>query len=226
MVRDLVYLLRDGENEELRFSLRSVAANLPHRDVWLVGGGPGWPVGVGRIRVRQRGSKYENVMANLRAALSSPDVSDPFVLMCDDFFVVRPIDSVPVLHCGRLADRVARADASAKYQTTLTETLRLLRRLGHVDPLCYDLHVPMTVDKAGMSKALDASAGRRVLWQTVYGNVAGVGGSLAENVKVPVRRTTGALPVGPFWSTNDNSFASTEVGRRLRRAFVEPCRYE
>ncbi len=223
---DLVYLLRDGESEELRFSLRSVAANLPHGRVWLVGGGPAWPANVSRIRVRQRESKYENVIANLRAALDSPEVSDPFVLMCDDFFVVEQIDSVPVLHCGRLAERLVRDDASAKYQRAMTETLRLLRDLGHHDPLCYDLHTPMTVGKSGMVEALDAAAGRHVLWQTVYGNLTGAGGSLSANVKVPVRRSTDVLPAGPFWSTNDNSFAHTEIGRRIRAAFPERCRYE
>jgi hypothetical protein len=40
---DVVYVVRPGNrNEELRYSLRSIAAHLPHRRVWLAGFCPSW----------------------------------------------------------------------------------------------------------------------------------------------------------------------------------------
>ena len=39
---DVVYCVKDDpDNEELRYSLRSLK-NLPHQKVWIYGGGPKW----------------------------------------------------------------------------------------------------------------------------------------------------------------------------------------
>src|SRR5690606_41501940 len=41
----IVVPVREGPvNEQLRYALRSWTANLPHRQVWLVGGRPTWAV--------------------------------------------------------------------------------------------------------------------------------------------------------------------------------------
>ncbi len=38
---DIVYFVKESaQNEELRYSLRSVEKNFPHRNVWFVGGKP------------------------------------------------------------------------------------------------------------------------------------------------------------------------------------------
>jgi hypothetical protein len=59
---DLVYVVREGDrNNELRHSLRSVVANVPHRLVWIAGYKPGWVSDlVGYIPMAQRGTKWQN----------------------------------------------------------------------------------------------------------------------------------------------------------------------
>ena len=43
---DIVYNCRPGkQNEELRYSIRSVMENLPHDNLWVVGGKPEWYTG-------------------------------------------------------------------------------------------------------------------------------------------------------------------------------------
>lgn len=227
MPPDVVYIVRDGPNEELRYSLRSLI-NLPHGRVWIVGGGPDWLTGVGRIKVEQYRSKHENGVRNIRAAIAHPDVANPFVLFNDDFFVVQPLDTVPVLHNGPLADRITNDALGPSYQRMLRDTQRLLQRHGHDDPLCYDLHVPMTLDKPALTEALDACNGAQILYQTVYGNLRQVGGTYSVNAKVHASTDDIQRPIpdGPFWSTNDKSFREDEIGRRIRAAFPEPSRYE
>lgn len=40
---DLVWIVKPGDgNEELRWSLRSAVAHVPHERVWIVGSRPGW----------------------------------------------------------------------------------------------------------------------------------------------------------------------------------------
>src|SRR5690606_31556781 len=177
---DLVYVVRPGEtNEELRYSLRSVAEHLPHRQVWLAGHCPRWARNVGHIPVEQAGTKYQNSTRNLRAAAEHPGVADVFLLMNDDFFVMKPVPRMPVLHRGPV-DRVEAYYASRArglYLRGRRETRDLLASLGHHRPLSYELHVPMPMRKSRVLEVLDIGRDLEVLHKrTLYGNLYGIGG--------------------------------------------------
>src|SRR4051812_33004749 len=83
----------DEVNEELRYSLRSIAKNLPHAEVWVTGYPPPWVRNVRSIDVeRPKGwTKYTSSTDNLRAAVEHPELPDDCLLMNDDFFVLRPV---------------------------------------------------------------------------------------------------------------------------------------
>lgn len=227
---DLVVPVRQGAvNEPLRYALRTWAANLPHRKVWIVGHRLPWLAGVEHIPTVQRGlSKYTATTLAVRKACEHPDVSSTFLLCNDDFFVMEPIaGGMPVLHRGLMRDVEAyyASRASGSYLRGMRETRDLLASLGVDDPISYELHVPMPVDKVGMLGALDLGRDLTVLHKrTMYGNLARLGGEQISDVKVLHRGPT--LPPGPFLSTMPDSFASGFVGQRIRRAFPKPCRYE
>ena len=73
---DLVYIVCPGDqNEELRYSLRSVARNLPGRRVWIFGHTPPWVTGVHSVELDPLDDKYENLPARvekLEAAVFKP----------------------------------------------------------------------------------------------------------------------------------------------------------
>ena len=52
-----VYICKDGENEELRYSIRSVLKNTKDAVIWVVGGKPNWYIG-NYIKVIQDQNKY------------------------------------------------------------------------------------------------------------------------------------------------------------------------
>lgn len=228
MLPDVVYVVRPGDhNQHLRYSLRSLE-HLPHGRVWIAGYCPSWAVGVGRIPVEQTGSKYRNSTANLRAALEHPDVSDRFVLFNDDFFVMEPVNELPVLHRGpiRCVEDYYVARRSGAYLRGMRETRGLLESIGYDEPLSYELHVPMLVDKAGMLAALDTGRHLDVLHKrSLYGNLAGLGGAETTDVKVMHRgpRFDRTLP---FLSTMPDSFANGAVGQLIRKTFSRPSPYE
>src|SRR5690606_27382038 len=60
--------------------------------------------------------------------------------------------------------------------------------------------------------------------RTLYGNLTGVGGEQWQDVKIASR--TGDLPPGPWVSTTPESFTNGLVGRRIRAALPDVCRYE
>jgi hypothetical protein len=224
---DIVYLCRGGENEELRLSLRSVDEHLPHDRVWIFGAAPRWVRNVELIESSQReGTKYRNTTTALRAACEHPDVSDPFVLFNDDFFIVEPVEVVPRLNRGPLdsvIDYYSRRYRS-NYVRGMIETRELMRSLDIDEPLSYELHVPMIIEKQTMIDALDLGRDIHPLHKrTLYGNMIGYGGETIEDVKMVSLRAP--LPTGPWLSTSDTSFVK-DVGRILRWRFSRPSRYE
>src|SRR5688572_13246658 len=98
---DIVYVCRPGDdNEELRYSLRSLR-NLPHGRVFVAGYCPVWVSSeVERIPVPRMSDKHTHALASLVAAMNDERVSDPFVMFNDDFYIMRPMDRVPILHTG------------------------------------------------------------------------------------------------------------------------------
>lgn len=227
---DVVYVLRTGDgNEELRHSLRSLA-NLTRRGrVWAAGYRPRWAT-MDEIPVQQHRTTFENSTANLAAACASPDVSDRFVYMNDDIFVLHRLQKIPPLHRGTVRQFVAECrriyGRPGRYIMGLEATAELLRRRGVRDPICYEGHVPLVVDKRLMAEALRVGRDLRVLhYRTLYGNMARLGGEEIGDWKI---RDTHSVP-DPSWlftSTVDSVFARGAVGQWLRERFPNPGAYE
>ncbi|WP_037870681.1 hypothetical protein [Streptomyces sp. SPB074] len=225
---DIVYVVKPGDrNEELRYSLRSLA-HLPHARVWIAGHCPSWVRGVGRIPVPPRATKYQSSTANLRAAAEHPEVAEGFLYFNDDFFIMRPLDRMPVLHRGPLA-RVEAYYATrgrGRYLRGLRETRVLLAQLGHHRPLSYELHVPMPMRKAQVLETLDTGAHLEVLHKrTLYGMMHQLGGREISDPKILTRGPAFPRSV-PFLSTLPDSFAHGQVGAHIRARFPEPGPYE
>lgn len=179
---DYVYICRDGENEELRYSIRSVVENLPPGNIWLVGGKPDWYTG-NYIQIRQDMPKIKNATNNLKAICNSKEISDEFVLMNDDFFAVKPVETISYYHSGLLSEKIELyqdLQPTSSYTRSLEDTYRRLLKLGVSNPLDYELHVPMIMTKSNLRMALRGNA----LWRSTYGNIFNVGGKKITDVKV------------------------------------------
>jgi hypothetical protein len=232
---DLVYVVRHSEeNEALRYSLRSVARNLPHADVWVAGFAPSWLTGVRVVPTEPATTKWAGSTENLAAALAEPDAPETFVLMNDDFAVIEPVESVPVLHRGPLADVVLdRRYMRGGYGRAMRTALDMLRAEGIEEPLSYELHAPLPIVAEAMRETLARATHYRqhpallialqAHKRTLYGNRYDVGGEQVADVKV--YRATDPLPPGPFVSTSPQSF-NGRAGRALRAMFPDPSPYE
>lgn len=226
---DVVYICRDGENEELRYSLRSVAKNLDYNNVWVVGGKPDWYTG-NHIAKPQMGTKYANARNNLRAIVDCGDITDEFVLMNDDFYVMSAVDVVPYYHGGDLIDKIRVFEgfaAKSKYLSMLWDTLHILARNGSPTSLDYALHVPMRMRRSKLGPMLSYEASIR----TLYGNLMRVGGEQITDVKVHTGPRNGPTQHDymssdfPFLSTHDRTFHTVRK-QLLRYRFAEPSPFE
>ena len=233
-------MVRAGNrNDELRWSLRSAVAHMPHSRVWIVGYRPQWLDGVQYLPVSQDDHKHANTLANLRRL--ADDGPDEFVLFHDDMFVLQPTNPVPQLHRGLLADYIERRRRSTGGLGTYTQraviTLQLLRRIGVQDPLLsYELHTPMPMPREALSAAIDTLSGVKQPWgyakRTLIGNLGPLGGQLADDCKVSddhqwdMRGGAATVSTWRYVSTADGSFKYGKVGRWIRHRFPDPSAHE
>lgn len=222
----VVWVVRPGDdNEALRYSMRSVHANLPHAGAWIAGHKPRWVSDeVHHLPTTQAlGDRHGNVRLNLTAACHA---HDRWVCMWDDVYVTRPLDALPVHHRGAVAAHVQARAAAGEFRTyerDLQATGQLLERLGYLQPLCYDaLHMPQTIHSPDMLKAIDLAVQHGVkMVLTLHGNLAQVGGTEGVNAKADTgwsRR--------PFVSTSDRRWKSAPVGAYIRDLFPDPSPWE
>ena len=101
-LHDIIYILKpDIKPEELRYSLRSVEENFPHRKVFFVCGQPKGFEPDGRIRHQQTGSKWERIRSSMYEVINTEEVTDDFFLFNDDFFVMKPFEGEFVNYVNR-----------------------------------------------------------------------------------------------------------------------------
>lgn len=228
---DAVYVVGDGRRDWLRYSLRSLR-HLPQVDRLVIAGVcPRWCSPDLHIPVEQGRIKHVNTWANLQAVLGDDRVSDQFLLFNDDFFVLRHLDPVPVLHRGPIAGQIAnhRRTGHRPLLHRRQQLQDMLVELGVNEPLCYELHTPMPVVRADMAAALEraetvrpegmAPTGKR----TLYANLAGLGGLDVADVKV--RQPRDPVPDGPLMSTSPAAWTGA-AGRHIRTLLREPSRWE
>jgi hypothetical protein len=226
---DIVYVCRPGENEELRYSIRSVVKNLPHNRIWVVGDRPAWYCG-DFLPVKQDKTKYKNVREILEKICKDEQISETFVLMNDDFFIVNPVKEVETFHGGTLLEKLNRHQdlaSRSSYTIMLQQTYDRLVRMGISEPLDYDIHVPMVMSKKNLKEALKG----KTLWRSTYGNIFKLGGKQILDVKV-----YGEGPLKPksldlknsssdYISSDDTSFKNVKESI-LKNYFSSPTKYE
>lgn len=224
---DLVWICRRGPNEELRYSMRSAIQNIEHENVWVIGSKPDWYNGPFIPVFQRNGQKYQNAKNNLTQLISTPEISNDFVLMNDDFFTLKPVE-VGYYYSGTLAERIernARLSPNANYLEKIKVTKAMLKKQGIDDPLDYSLHIPMKMDKAGLSQALSYP-----LIRSGYGNLKQVGGEQRRDVKIYSGTLYNGMSYTPdgdsdFISTDDNSFPQVKQDL-LGPLFSEPTQFE
>lgn len=224
---DYAYICRSGENEELRYSIRSLVKNTANPNIFLFGQAPSWYSGNIEL-IKERGTKYSRARTNLTAITKSSDVQEEFVLMNDDFFIMQRTTIPPVWHGGLFSDKVAERktrDPNTPYFAKLLETQKTLKSLGIKDPLDYELHTPLQITKSGLAEALKYPG----LWRSIYGNLNQIGGEYHEDVKIYPEGF--AVPSydwkkkSLYLSTMDEAFEGP-AGRMIRNKLSKKTIYE
>lgn len=145
---DVIYpYKRSPEDFELRYSLRSLV-NVPHSRVIIAGDAP-LIASDDLIVVRNPRvgiDRYISSTSNIFAAMSRADVSDDFVVMNDDLFVLKPW-TFRHEHRSSIEEALANPECAGDYRSRVASTRALLRSVGINDPLFFGLHTPTVYNR-------------------------------------------------------------------------------
>jgi hypothetical protein len=145
--------------------------------------------------VRKLPSKLNAIENNLKVALRHPELGERCAYFNDDFFVMEPIDEIPITHGGPVEGYRGRQEFRWRMERTVKE---LANRGTTQEMLTYDgIHMPLPLHREAAREIL-AEIPSGCLWRTWYGNVAAIGGVQVPNTK----SQKGELVPGKFLSTN------------------------
>lgn len=150
---DVVYVLGKGStwnNNEIRYSLRSVEMYLHgFRNVWIVGELPVWLKNVNHIPAKDQFQvPDENIRHKILAACRHPEVSDEFLFINDDHYLLTDFIAAefPYYYCSTI-EQYVKTRGHDGYGNRCLNTKRHLDQLGH-ESKYYDIHYPIRYNKA------------------------------------------------------------------------------
>lgn len=231
---DILYTLKAcNVCEELTYSLRSLA-NLPHDKICFVGGFPNniQRADIVYIPTIQKSTKWKNSTENLKIACQDHRLSEEFILMNDDFFILKPIREVVKdlsLNQGLVKDVYKRYCDKGLGQTAyvkgMKETEKFLNDLGISNPLSFELHIPMIFNKKDFLSMFNLPNIGKISvlhWRTIYGNFFCKNTEYHPDVKVSLK--TPLNVDAKFLSSSDAAW--NKVKPFLEQFFPKKSLYE
>jgi hypothetical protein len=179
---DLVYVLGTGSkwnNNEIRFSLRSVCKNLQNvGKIFIVGEMPGFLQHCVHVPCADIFDPAINADGNMTHKLLTvcrlADLSDDFLFMNDDFIINQPIAAheIPWMHKEDMATRPPQYWTSQFYRFRLKRTFDELKKRG-MKTMQYDYHAPMLMNKhhfISVMEQFDYAKDIGYTFRSLYGN--------------------------------------------------------
>lgn len=226
---DIVYILGTGSkwnNNEIRYSLRSLS-NLPHGKVFVVGELLPWFDNIIHIPASDPfTNKQQNALHKLSITAALRNLSNDFILMNDDFFILRKQSSIKPYYRRTLEEAMEQHQAKgSRYFEAIQNTYEM-----YPNGLDYSLHIPFVFNKTKLRKTIKHLEGldKPVLLRTVYGNMHKIGGEQMDDVKLCQKdwRRQRELPNLPFLSTDDQIVRKARFEKAMKRRFPAPSVYE
>jgi hypothetical protein len=189
---DVVIPLGKGstwENNELRYSLRSIEKHLKnYRNIYIVGECPNWIQNVIHIPFTETGHPSRNIMEKVKAACEHDDITKLFLFTNDDIFFLKDQDAVtyPFYHRGGLQEAVPKNKGNW-YQEYVLETIAVLhdRNLGAWN---YDLHCPIRYNKYTFREVMaQYDWNKKLVVKSIYCSTLGIEGEYMDDCKIAGR---------------------------------------
>lgn len=234
-IMDIVYVLGTGStwnDNEIRFSLRSIVKNLRHfQNVWVVGEKPVWLQNIRYLSYPDiSGIPSKNTFAKISAVCLEKDLSENFLLFNDDFFINSPQSalSFPYYYKGHLPIMISKSRLMAIESPRNTVDFLQKKNLTLLD---YRVHCPFPINKKKfLEMPITSNEWGIVNTRAVYGNFYAVGGTLQKEILVSGGRSVTELSKflkdKPFFSLLSIAGKNWVVRKFLSQHFDKKSKFE
>lgn len=214
---DVLYYIGSGSshnNDELRLSLRSLDKYCVDVDrVWVVGNKPAFLRNVEYLWVEDSGEFWQNAFNKTKAAIEA-GISDEFLLMNDDFFMLAPFEAkeYPYYHRGDIP-----LSDDSKYQRFISDTGEYLKSLG-LPFKHYGVHCPIRIEGKKyleLEKHLDKPRSIRCLYGNMYAKGVKITDCKGDEIKPHRTKCFSSL-----------AHINEKIYQELIKRFPEPSRWE
>lgn len=227
---NLVYVLKNSpsawNDNEIRYSLRSAEKNMKFNRVIIVGGRPKWLKNIEHVAAIDTHLGSPNTAFKVATAIRY--CADPFYLMNDDFFILKPMGKIPLPYNGNLENR-AKPVHQTSYAGKIYNTISWLKA-NNRPTLNYDTHSPLPVNRPDiMLQCLnDINMSPLYLYNSIYGNTVHEQGVCVTDhkIKVPCNALTQKLATDKGMFSISDDFLNTKGKDFLHELFPEPSSYE
>lgn len=189
----------------LPLSLRTTV-NIPHRDIYTVGGFGGIK-GTIHIPFKDEGIEpLANIIEKLKLVISDDRISEDFILMNDDFLILREYPTIPYYHRGKIEDFTS----NSYWKDRLPILLKRFPK-GNI----FNIHFPIMLNKTKLNKLLQKENVNDIIksdLRTWYCNYYKIKGEYSEDYKTHTSLDLERAVHYPFVSTT-NEVEKTKMPR-------------
>ena len=228
---DIVYPVKStNENLELRYSLRSLQ-NIQHDRVFIIGDLPNFAQNVTHIPVNRLSSRYASTTNSLKTICLNKEISDNFIWMNDDFFILKPIHpSDLLLNRGKMKDVINHYhkihQTITNYDKNVEMAYNELQSIGFKEPISFELHCPIIINKYKFLTIYDKikTEALHCCKRSLYGNYYINNSNTISDMKVISSTIFDEKNYDKFLSCSENTFKKVEDF--LKKKFPNKCIYE
>lgn len=236
---DVVYLCGEGSiwnNTELKYSLRSLEKYYTPENVYVIGVLP-YFLNTNKVKFIEakntsRNAAY-NIMKKAYLAASIPELSQKFIFMNDDYFLLKPLpENIPYFYKNAsLLDSVYK-NGSNDYAFHLKTTIEALNK-KNLPLKNFDTHCPIIYDKDLLKEVIDSYNWEGLksgyVLRSLYCNTLGIQGEYKEDLKLSTKRFEPQLKRMLYqkeWFSIADRAINKSLGNFLQETFPTPSKYE
>jgi len=220
-------------NTELVYALRSLQDKLKlESEVFICGEKINSLQGLKYIHCKdEKGKEWKerNIYRKILAACNDDRVSENFIFMNDDHYLLEELETIPYLHKGELMDTMKKANVD--YRRSLNHSRKYLLSQGK-PTLDYDTHFPIIYNKRKFSATfvcMNWEVPFGYVIKSIYCNINGVPGEYGGDYKIHVpmkyHQLKERLKNKKFFSTADGVM-NTDMIKLLNELYGRPSSYE
>lgn len=238
---DIVYpLLRtDDQNIEFRYSLRSLS-NIKFENIFIIWGYPRRLTNVIHIPYKDNDTRYQNVVAKMRIACEDPRISEDFIRMMDDVYILKQIKKIWYYKIWTIKDHlenIKQTFSNANMMPYYRAINWAYERFPKWDD--FDTHCPIVFNKTKLLAVLDKYYWNPIAKRTAYCNENNIKWEFLEvpeykfkeNSKLRDCKCYSIDKLSVVWNqlfmSSDNSIARLpEFEEFINNRFPQPSPYE